>query len=102
MTDRIENEVNRTLESISGLKKADSPDFFYTRLRARMQRESNVEKYIKPMLRPAILYPAFSVIILLNILTFNKLIKSKNSNSNPIENIKNDYNLTNSYGIELY
>lgn len=35
----IENKVVKSLNSLNGIKKAKAPDFFYTRLQARMEAE---------------------------------------------------------------
>lgn len=35
----LENKVKSTLESLEGISPAEAPDFFYTRLQARMEAE---------------------------------------------------------------
>ena len=35
----LENKVKTTLESLEGISPAEAPDFFYTRLQARMENE---------------------------------------------------------------
>lgn len=40
---RIKEEVERSLSSIDNLAQSEAPDFFFTRLEARMERELTTE-----------------------------------------------------------
>ena len=61
------NRVDKVMESLNGLQKAVAPDFFYTRLTGRMQKET--EPVRKPffLLRPAFITAALSLVFIINI-----------------------------------
>jgi len=63
-----ESRIDRIMASADGLQKATAPDFFYTRLTGRMQRELD-EKH-KPffVLRPVFAMAALSVLLIVNII----------------------------------
>ncbi len=69
------NKAESILESLQGLRKAEAPDFFYTRLLGRMQNE--MEPVRKPflLLRPAFITAALSVVLVVNIFSIMKLDK---------------------------
>ena len=60
--DNIQNEINKTLQSLEGVKRAEANPFLFTRLQARMQSsESLVGKIISFISRPVI---AIAILIL--------------------------------------
>jgi hypothetical protein len=63
-----ESRIDRIMTSVDGLQKATAPDFFYTRLAGRMQRELD-EKH-KPffVLRPVFATAALSILLVVNII----------------------------------
>ena len=63
------NKVTEILESLDGVKRASIPDFFYTRLKARMENETEVKTA-----RPWILRPAYAVLTLVLILLVNAAV----------------------------
>lgn len=79
-----EEQYKQALNTIAGMKEISAPDFFYTRLKARMEKEINnreVNLSIKPVLVVCTL--AFFVFI-------NTLIIKKDA---VIENAKMDQNI---------
>ena len=60
------NKITQVMESLDGINKATAPDFFYARLRARMERENSTVST-----RPWILRPAFAVITLVVVFIIN-------------------------------
>lgn len=65
----IDQEIERTLASLDGVERAQPDDFFFTRLRARMQRMEPAdgwERFIGLMTRPAIAITAIALILGLN------------------------------------
>ncbi len=70
-----ESRITRILTSIDGLDKAAAPDFFYTRLTGRMQRE--LEQKNRPffLLRPAFITAALSIVLVLNIIFLTQMNK---------------------------
>lgn len=64
-------KADRILNSLNGLKKAEAPDFFYTRLKGRMQHEFVPES--RPFLRPVWLSSALVLLLLVNVFSVLKL-----------------------------
>ncbi len=86
--------------SLDGLQKAAAPDFFYTRLSGRMQREIEPAKKPYIMLHPAFVTAALSVVFIINIFSlvqFNKQttreITIQTNNPASIENFAEAYAL---------
>lgn len=64
-----ENKIREILESLDGVKRASAPDYFYTRLKARMEREHEAKAK-----RPWILRPAYAIITLVLVLLVNAAV----------------------------
>src|SRR5690242_3005448 len=70
------NKIEDILGSLDGVQRASVPDFFYTRLKARM------EKGLEPQRQPSrFLRPAYIIAGLLLILAINTAAVLKNSGS---------------------
>jgi hypothetical protein len=91
------NKIEDILNSLDGVQRATAPDFFYTRLKARM--ENNI---LPPTARPWILRPIYALGALAVVLLVNAaVIISRNNASDGIANNDNetiqsiaaDYNL---------
>ena len=61
------------LNSLDGIHRASAPDFFYTRLQARMERELLKNGRFEPR-RPWILRPAFAIATLALVLIINAAV----------------------------
>jgi hypothetical protein len=86
------HKIEEILSSLDAVKKAEAPDFFYTRLKARMlarqsgglARQSGDDKSMTPASpRPWMLRPAFAFAMLVVILLVNALIIINTNNSSP-------------------
>lgn len=95
-----EQRIDRILESLDGLQKASAPDFFYTRLSARMENEMLVKRKARFILRPAFVTAALSVVLILNIIFLTQGNKQPVSSANDtpkgpatIESFAKAYNL---------
>lgn len=77
--------TERIMSSLDGLVKAGAPDFFYTRLTGRMQREPEKEPGF--ILRPVFITATLSVLLLVNIISF---VKIGDAPRQPGTEIKND------------
>jgi hypothetical protein len=74
--DNIENEVEKTLNSLEGINQAEPKAFFYTRLHARMEKELLEPKvFLGFQFKPIYAYSTLAVILLLNIFTILNLTK---------------------------
>lgn len=70
-------DIDKILNSLEGIERAEPRPFFFTRLEARMQKENNVWSTITGFLaRPAM---AFSVIVIVLIINAVALLGSFNS-----------------------
>jgi len=67
----MNNETNRRVEQIldclDSNQRALAPDFFYTRLVARMQREQESGRSVFGILRPAYALVALVIVLIINI-----------------------------------
>lgn len=85
--------VDEHLQAVEGMKEAETDEFFYTRLKARMERA------IEPgfPLRPAWLVAILAVFLLVNTLVVSQEIKTSkttNTESSGFQNFASSYNLT--------
>jgi len=74
------NKEDKILNSLGGLQKAAAPDFFYTRLIGRMQKDMAPAQKTVLLLRPAFITAALFVLLLVNvfsIINFNKVPEQK-------------------------
>ena len=89
------NRADKIMESLNGLQKAVAPDFFYTRLTGRMQKET--EPVRKPffLLRPAFITAALSLVFIINIFSLTQLNKQKTQTNKQatIESFATAYNM---------
>lgn len=66
-----EGQYEQTLHAISNLKEIGAPDFFYVRLKARMENDINSSK-MDFFTKPAILFCALCFFLFLNIMMLIK------------------------------
>lgn len=70
MTDNqhIQREVEKTMESLEGLKRAETAPFFYTRLMARLEKtETNIwNRWMEFLSRPAVSLGLLFLFLLMN------------------------------------
>lgn len=106
MDTKRNNTAEEVLNSLDGIQRATTPDFFYTRLKARM------EKGYEPVAqKPWIFKPVYAVAALLLVLIINAAVIFKNSetksgSSNPeiesLQSIAAEYNLNETITEEVY
>ena len=68
-----DEQFEQDLNIVSNLKEVSAPDFFYTRLKARMEKEAKLEQFEGP------LKPIAVICILTLFLFINSLIMEKGS-----------------------
>jgi hypothetical protein len=68
-------EMERILGSLNGMQRAGAPDFFYTRLLAKM--EPAAEKKAFFMLRPAFITAVLSVFLIINVFSLLNINKTE-------------------------
>jgi hypothetical protein len=104
MKDNINEEIRKTLAVTGDLKKAEMPDFFYTRLKARMENELVKRPRLAWVMKPAFVIPTLTLAVLLNVFTVRQLVKNTD-NSQQVsseESFLSEYNLDSDYGIGIY
>lgn len=68
-----DQRTERILASLDGLQRSAAPDFFYSRLTGRMQREERPGKEKFILLKPAFITAALSLVLIINIFSLMKL-----------------------------
>ena len=68
----MNNKEEKILNSLTGIQKAAAPDFFYTRLLGRMQREMEPKRKTVFLLRPAFVTGALTLVLVINIFSILK------------------------------
>jgi hypothetical protein len=92
--------IDKILESLDGVSPAAAPDFFYTRLKARMLRqheEAAPKKATGWLLKPAFVFAAFALLIIVNAFVFfknNNNEKNDLSGNDNIQTIAADYSIS--------
>ena len=91
--------IDETLNSLNNIQRAKAPAFFYTRLKARMERElENGGPITRWLTRPALTLSIAAIVLILNATVILQLIKQDNNNSLPVNNetpalASNDYSI---------
>lgn len=86
-----EEEVERTLQSLEGIQRAEPNPYFYTRLQARMEKKF-VEK-TGWQWRPGYAYAALGLVLLLNFLTIYTINRVPSENKSTADSFANEYGL---------
>ncbi len=101
-----DQRTERILGSLDGLQRSAAPDFFYTRLTGRMQREEGPVKEKFILLRPAFITAALSLVLVVNIFSLMKLstapVKNENRHANKpatIESFTEAYGMNNTVSV---
>ena len=100
MNKNLQEEIERTMQSIDGLEKQKANPFIFQRVQARIEKEAN-EKL--PILRVNYLV-ALLIIVLLNVLTLAYFYKdtsnvTKSVNNGSIQSISKEYNINTNYNL---
>ena len=100
MTTHSNKKVEEILNSLDGINRAAIPDFFYTRLMARM------EKSLEPSIKKSwILRPAFALTTLAAVLLINAVVILKGdddtaaNDSETLQSIAADYSLNDNISV---
>ncbi len=91
-------EIEKTLQSIDGISRADMPPFFYTRLQAKLDNTSSSNNFWMVITRPAVSLVTLSLLVILNIAAITYFIKSPKKSgqleSSGIQTFAQEYDLT--------
>ena len=106
MNTQKENKINEILNSLDGCTQATAPDFFYTRLKARMEKEAAPAARTFWTLRPAYAFAGMALILLVNILAvYNKSTADENVatvETDSFQYLASEYRLNESGSISMY
>lgn len=95
------------LNSIETIQRAAAPDFFFTRLRARMENESSVPVARKRMLQPALILSGLALLLLINAMVLLKnsdhstVITTPGRDNDNIQIVATAYHINDALPIEL-
>ncbi len=95
----LHNKIEESLSSLDGVQRAAAPDFFYTRLSARMEKELTTPAWI-PFGKPVWLIATLLVFLVLNTMMIKQTKLSKSSSSDAdsgssLQSFAAEYELTN-------
>lgn len=98
--DKIEKEVQKTMQSIEGLERQRANPYMFQRVQTRIEEEA---KERLPILKPNFIV-ALVIIILLNALTLVYFYKDASSDKNKvnsvtIQSISKEYNINTVYNL---
>lgn len=66
-TDKAERKVEQALKVLDEMQRAEPKPFFYTRLQARMQKQTEREVLPRWVMKPALIWSGLVIIIVLNV-----------------------------------
>ena len=103
------NKTEEILESLDGVSRAQAPDFFYTRLKARLEKETGTGSYSPKrswVLRPIFVIASLCLVLLLNAFIFLQsntiTTTSANTDDESIQSIAAEYSLNDTISEEVY
>jgi hypothetical protein len=89
------DKINRILQSLDDMQPVPAPDFFYTRLIARMEKEQAGERSWLSILKPAFVAAGLFLLFGVNIYVLTHLNKESNGLQTPsVESFSSAYSLT--------
>jgi hypothetical protein len=97
-----EEEINRILNSLDGMQRADAPSFFYTRLSARLDKMSSGISRGQRVGRPVLLMAGLCLLVVLNVSVIRMVLRDKSvkqpasHKTNGLQSFASAYDLTNS------
>ena len=97
-------KIEEILGSLDGVQRAEVPSFFYTRLKARMEKGQYTAPQKHWALRPVYALATLAIVILLNAVVLLKGQSQENnaSETETYQSIAAEYNLNDSITEEVY
>ena len=96
------DKIEEILNSLDGTRRAVTPDFFYTRLKARMEKSMDEPVKKSWVLRPVYAFAALVVVLLINAAVILKGSSSSDPSLGETDNIQSiaaEYRLNDNNGI---
>jgi hypothetical protein len=91
------NKIEEILNSLDGNPRALAPDFFYTRLKARMQKEQGGASNKSWVLRPAFALTAVVLVLIVNAAILLK--KGEKESNNPLADSEKFQSIASEYSL---
>lgn len=92
-----DKNIDEILDSLDGVKRATPAGFFYTRLRARMEKEAGNAPSMPRVLKPVWIIGMLAVVLIINaaviLRTDNTTDTNPVSESEKLQSIASDYNM---------
>jgi hypothetical protein len=105
MNNNRNNKIEDILGSLDGSPKATAPDFFYTRLKARMEKGLEPATPKSWILRPAFALTVLAAVLLVNAAVIFQKNSDKDTATNDVETLQSiaaEYSMNdNSYVYDL-
>jgi ABC-type uncharacterized transport system permease subunit len=98
-----ENDIEATLQSFDGMQQATVPPFFFTRLQARIDKQSAEKGFWNYLSRPIVTVITVSVLLVLNVGVVSLFLQSEKQTTEKVtsdrENFAQEFGLnsTSSY-----
>jgi hypothetical protein len=96
MNNSNNNRTEEILNSLDGCQRAEVPAFFYTRLKARMEKDTGITNARIWLLRPVFAGAVLFILLLINafvLLKENSLKEDISSDTDSIQSIAAEYSL---------
>jgi hypothetical protein len=104
----MNNERNKKIEEILGSldasQRASAPDYFYTRLKARMEKEQGKEARNSWILRPAYAFAALVLLLAVNaiiILQREEKVDNSTADNETVQSVAAEYSLNDNMTYEI-
>ncbi len=97
--EHINREIEKTLQSLDGAKRAEANPFLFTRIKARMQRQNGWEQLTYYVSRPAVAFSVLFLVMAINAFVLfrsGKTTGTNESNGYAVNDIADEYNLVSS------
>ena len=95
--EKIQQEIEQTLQSLEGIKRAEANPFLFTRIQARMAKKETVwERTFSFISKPAI---AMAIVLLVMVVNGWALLGSGSTNDNVVGDTSNVSELANEYNV---
>jgi hypothetical protein len=102
--ENIQREVETTLQSLDGISRAEANPFLFTRIKARMQRQSAWERVTSFISRPVIAIAALVLVMAINgwaVFGTDENTATQTNESIAASDIADEYNLFANTNYEL-
>lgn len=98
MKQQKQKRIDQVLNAWDGAKRAEPPAFFYTRLRARMEKEAGEPVIKSVLLKPVFVIVALTAVIIINTFLFfqdgHTTTITPSSGDETIQSIAAEYNIS--------